>query len=825
MTTTRTTNYKLNKLRDQARIPNSHYPLKAWYNTLIELIRSAQLEHQIGNNSQAFVLWLRAAGVADILSKHPELRSRRDQLSSQITTFLSTNVPLIIESAGTLEAILRSELDFSYQSDDDYNRPSTSNNYADNWEVIPSAIPNNTSIETIDPHKLYKYLSSTTFGDLATLLLDCRPLDDYKRRRINLHPPGGKGRAGVVWIDPHSLTPDLTPATLERIVKSSSSRGHSVFQKRSLFECVVIFDNDSGATIPPTLTRLADNLHDLQHPPVVLKGGFQAYEKLIGDVGVEDTGSSSNSRKRFEVPTPELLANAGRSVSAAPDIGKRNSSVLMSSQQSPSYQSNQSIDYLSYQPPPQPASQVLVTDRSQLPTPPIPSRRPPHTRRRSDQVDTEPYSGYRPRLSIDYPSISKDQSIMRTSTSTPKLPPPTAQPLSPATNGGLQFNYPTQNTQEAVKNQQHLFKASYWHGDVTGLTGLKNLGNTCYMNSTLQCLSATIPFARFFTSGVWRRFVNHNNKMGMQGRLAESFSQILTHMWREQYTFISPMTFRKNICTFANQFIGTDQHDAQEFLSFLLDGLHEDLMVGEGQKPTEDTNNDALESLPTPLGSEREWKRYKQMNDSVIVDYFQGQFRNRMECMSCHKTSTTYNSFMYLSLPVPTKKLKGSVSLTTCLDSFLKDEVMEKDNAWNCPNCKVARKSIKRLSIARLPPILLIQLKRFSFNGPFSDKIETLVTYPLKNFNLTPYTPHMANQYYGITNKDDPTLQHPPFIYELYGVTNHYGSLQSGHYTANVNSGNEWYNCADSRVSKSNEKEVVSKHGYMLYYKRVPMGR
>lgn len=268
MTTTRTTNYKLNKLRDQARIPNSHYPLKAWYNTLIELIRSAQLEHQIGNNSQAFVLWLRAAGVADILSKHPELRSRRDQLSSQITTFLSTNVPLIIESAGTLEAILRSELDLSNQSDDDYNKPSTSNNYADNWEVIPSAIPNNPSIETIDPHKLYKYLSSTTFGDLATLLLDCRPLDDYKRRRINLHPPGGKGRAGIVWIDPNSLTPDLTPATLERIVKSSSSRGHSVFQKRNLFECVVIFDNDSGITIPPTLTRLADNLHDLQHPPV-----------------------------------------------------------------------------------------------------------------------------------------------------------------------------------------------------------------------------------------------------------------------------------------------------------------------------------------------------------------------------------------------------------------------------------------------------------------------------------------------------------------------------------------------------------------------------
>lgn len=279
------TTITINKLRDQARIPNSSYPLKAWYNTLIELVRSAQLT-QTHDHQQAFVLWLRAAGVADILSKHPELRSRRDALSTSITQYLSINVPTIIESAGTLEAILKSQLDASVYHNEEqlaldavseyqHNQhtspsiPSTSS-YNDNWEVIPPAVRNsipNRNQHSIDPYKLYKYLSSTTFGDNSVMLLDCRPLDHYKRCRITLHPPGGKGRAGVVWIDPLSLTKDLTPANLERIIKSSSSRGYSVYTKRHLFDYIVVFDESSDVgNLPPNLSYLIDNLHDLEHP-------------------------------------------------------------------------------------------------------------------------------------------------------------------------------------------------------------------------------------------------------------------------------------------------------------------------------------------------------------------------------------------------------------------------------------------------------------------------------------------------------------------------------------------------------------------------------
>ena len=87
-----------------------------------------------------------------------------------------------------------------------------------------------------------------------------------------------------------------------------------------------------------------------------------------------------------------------------------------------------------------------------------------------------------------------------------------------------------------------------------------------------------------------------------------------------------------------------------------------------------------LESLPQQIASQQEWNIYRMRDDSIVVDFFQGQFRNRMECLTCRKTSTTYNSFMYLSLPLP--QTRHRVSLQQCLDMFVQEEVMEKADAW-----------------------------------------------------------------------------------------------------------------------------------------------
>ncbi|KAI0318771.1 hypothetical protein OF83DRAFT_1261275 [Amylostereum chailletii] len=456
----------------------------------------------------------------------------------------------------------------------------------------------------------------------------------------------------------------------------------------------------------------------------------------------------------------------------------------------------------------------------------------PLSRRRSDYMDQSQaaisqaaMSGLGTRSPIDYPDLPAQQ-VLR--------PPPIAASSAlerkerpRIAQHGHSFSVPAAPPAPAPPTIQSYYPVTYWGDLQIGTTGLKNLGNTCYMNATIQCLNATVPFARFFIENRWGSAVNMVNPLSTKGAVVSAFANILRDMVREEMTFTAPNAFRHRVCQVASQFAGSEQHDSQEFLSFLLDGLHEDLnrIMRKSNYEVTPEREAELELLPPHIASDQEWKIYRMRDDSIVVDYFQGQLRNRLECMTCHKTSTTYNTFMYLSLPVPTSRVTKA-SLTGCLDAFVKEEVMEKSDAWHCPRCGMKRRATKKLSLARLPPVLLIHLKRFSFKGPFTDKIEKLVDFPLKGLDLTDYMPPPLpigadKGQLGLQAADDPRLQVPPYKYDLYGVTNHFGSLSSGHYTAFVASRGRWLYCDDSRVAPSDAKEVVGKPAYVLYYKRV----
>ncbi|KAL2233147.1 UNVERIFIED_CONTAM: Ubiquitin carboxyl-terminal hydrolase 10 [Sesamum indicum] len=190
---------------------------------------------------------------------------------------------------------------------------------------------------------------------------------------------------------------------------------------------------------------------------------------------------------------------------------------------------------------------------------------------------------------------------------------------------------------------------SVTRGDKGGLAGLQNLGNTCFMNSALQCLVHTPHLAQYFLQD-YSDEINRQNPLGMHGELALAFGDLLRKLWSSGRTPVAPRAFKGKLARFAPQFSGYNQHDSQELLAFLLDGLHEDLNRVK-QKPYIETKD--YDGRPDEEVADEFWRYHKARNDSIIVDICQGQYKSTLVCPVCNKISITFDPFMYLSLPLP----------------------------------------------------------------------------------------------------------------------------------------------------------------------------
>uniref|UniRef100_A0A8C2AFC4 ubiquitinyl hydrolase 1 n=1 Tax=Cyprinus carpio TaxID=7962 RepID=A0A8C2AFC4_CYPCA len=186
-----------------------------------------------------------------------------------------------------------------------------------------------------------------------------------------------------------------------------------------------------------------------------------------------------------------------------------------------------------------------------------------------------------------------------------------------------------------------------------GFTGLVNLGNTCFMNSVIQSLSNTRELRDYFHDRGFESEINCSNPLGTGGRLAISFAVLLRALWKGTHHAFQPSKLKAIVASKASQFTGYAQHDAQEFMAFLLDGLHEDLNRIQNKPYTETVDSDGRQD---EVVAEEAWQRHKMRNDSFIVDLFQGQYKSKLVCPVCSKVSITFDPFLYLPVPLPQKQ-------------------------------------------------------------------------------------------------------------------------------------------------------------------------
>lgn len=192
-----------------------------------------------------------------------------------------------------------------------------------------------------------------------------------------------------------------------------------------------------------------------------------------------------------------------------------------------------------------------------------------------------------------------------------------------------------------------------------GNLGLSNLGNTCYMNSALQCLVHIPELNNYFLLDLFKNDLNKLNPLGCNGEIAATFSGLLHKLFDESsgsQGSVTPRDFKFTIGRHSSMFRGYQQQDSQEFTSWLLDTLHEDLnrihkkpYLEKPELKDEDINSaDALRAV-----AETCWKQHKMRNDSVVVDLFTGLYQSTLVCPTCQKKSVTFDPFNDLTLPLP----------------------------------------------------------------------------------------------------------------------------------------------------------------------------
>ncbi|KAK5205217.1 ubiquitin-specific protease doa4 [Exophiala xenobiotica] len=609
--------------------------------------------------------------------------------------------------------------------------------------------------------------------------------------------------SSIICIEPISLKEGVSAEELEERLVLAPDIEQSHFSRRNDFDIVVYYDQDTSDISylrgPPSMTRapalraLYDTLYEFNdtkplkdgRPPALLAGGLDAWIDYMGAHSLARSKTAATlgtTQRRRAVGSPGRPVARQRLVSANSRYEVRNRRLrdhkfLDESEQEAWRQQAQQEEVTPTEKPETSSDEEysVVEEEAPPPSPFVPD-----------------YETFLRR----FPSIKQQESMimparrpmpMHPATHLPQVPtrPPPAIPR-PSYSGQSDINAPQPALARVTSaSRPPLYSsATSVRNKRLPKTGLTNFGVTCYMNSTLQCLSATTPLSAFFNDRMYEGYVQRNWK-GSNGIMPKLYANLVQAVWQGDTEVIKPSTFR-NFCGRMNrEWVIDRQQDAKEFFDFLVDCLHEDLNVNWERtplRPLTTAEEMQRERMDISQASPIEWKRYEHRDHSFLSSLFAGQHASRLRCLTCKRTSTTYEAFYSISIEIPRS---GSGHIYDCLNSYCREEKLSE--LWRCPYCKCEREATKQIILTRLPQFLVIHFKRFAASKhEKAKKIHTPIEFPLYALSMDDFViPRPASMPDGDGHVDMATT--PPYHYDAYGVLRHLGnSGDGGHYISIV---------------------------------------